>query len=109
MSQRPGEASNGWLAGAGLLMAAPALYFVTANVLKYELRVASGLDVAPIHPVILVGGLMLTGILNLRPVLQVATGRSVRGRVWNLVALGISALTLATLLAYVVVENLGHS
>ena len=116
MSQRPGEASNGWLAGAGLLMAAPALYFVTANVLKYELGAAPGLEVAPIHPAILIGGLALAMTVNLWPILRVGIRRtegeltvavSVRTRPWNLVIVALAAATLGALLAYAVVENLG--
>ena len=52
---------NGWLAALGLLLSMPALYFVIANLLKYELNALPGLRVFPIHPALLLGGLVLAG------------------------------------------------
>ena len=101
MKLRFTEGSNRGLAVLGLLLAMPALYFVIANVLKYELNVLPGLRVLPIHPAVLVGGLALAAMLNLWPVLNVGAQRTrevltiiitLRARLWNLVSLGIAAV-----------------
>ena len=111
------EGSNSWLAGLGLLFSTPALYFVTANVLKYELNAAPGLDVVPIHPAVLLGGLVLAATLNLWPVMRISTRRTadaltfsltLRARAWNLAVLGVAAAALSALLLYAAIENLGH-
>ena len=108
---------NGWLAALGLLLTMPALYFVIANLLKYQLNVLPGMRVFPIHPALLLGGLMLAVMLNLWPLLRLTTSKiddlltiiiSLRVRLWNLVILGIAVVTLSTLLIYVAVENFGH-
>lgn len=111
------EDANGRLAALGLLLAMPALYFVSANILKYELNALPGLRVLSIHPAVLLGGLVLAVVLNLWPVLHVGARRTgavltimitLRARLWNLVSLGIAAVTLGTLLLYAVVENIGQ-
>ena len=108
---------NGGLAALGLLLTMPALYFVIANLLKYQLNVLPGMRVLPIHPALLLGGLVLAGLLNLWPLVRIVTKRmddlltiiiSLRVRLWNLVILGLAVVTLSTLLIYVAVENFGH-
>ena len=93
---------NGWLAVLGLLLSTPALYFVIANLLKYELHALPGLRVLPIHPALLLGGLMLAVMLNLWPLLRLTTSKiddlltiiiSLRVRLWNLVILGIAVVS----------------
>ncbi len=117
MKLRLTERYNGWLAALGLLLITPAVYFVIANLLKYELNALPGLRVLPIHPALLLGGLMLAVMLNLWPLLGLTTRKiddllmiiiSLRVRLWNLVILGIAVVTLSTLLIYVAVENFGH-
>jgi hypothetical protein len=116
MKLRLAEGLNGGLAALGLLLTMPALYFVSANVLKYELNALPGLRVLPIHPAVLLGGLVLAGMMNLWPLLHVAARRiddlltiiiTLRLRLWNLVSLGLAVATLGTLLIYAVVENIG--
>ncbi len=111
------DGSNRGLAALGLLLAMPALYFVSANVLKYELNALPEMRVLPIHPAVLLGGLLLAAALNLWPVLHVGARRSsdaltimitLRARLWNLASFGIAAVTLGTLLIYAVMENIEH-
>lgn len=117
MKSRLTPGSSGLLAALGLFLAMPAIYFVSANVLKYELNVLPGLHVLRIHTGVLLGGPALAVILNLWPVLRLGIRRTVgvltiiitlRARPWNLVSLGLATVILGTLLFYGVVENFGH-
>ncbi|GJL56589.1 MAG: hypothetical protein NPIRA02_37210 [Nitrospirales bacterium] len=47
------------LAGVGLLVVLPAIYFFTGSVLKYELKVLLDVDIFVPPPVMMVGSLFL--------------------------------------------------
>lgn len=103
------------LAAAGVLVALPALYFVTANLVKYELGLYPALPVYPFSPFIVLGGLLLAVALNLYPIVQahvsfedqvLAVSLRVRMQTWNGAVVAVGALYLGILGAYLVVENL---
>jgi hypothetical protein len=94
----------------GLFLLAPALVLASSGVLALEPPAAL------IHPVVVMGGLVLAFGLNAMSVFQVRFGRSegalvaqismrVRGKVLNLMAFGLCCLLFATITAYVFVEN----
>ena len=98
------------VAVAGLVLLLPALILVSTGLL--------GLEQPPalVHPVLVVGGLFLAFTLNALSVLRVHFGQDagnlvgtisvrVRGSGLNLAALVISCLLLATITAYLFVEN----
>ena len=101
---------NVQLAVAGLVLLLPALILVSSGLL--------GLEPPPalVHPVPVLGGLILAFSLNALSVLRVRFGQDraglwgtisvrVRGGVMNLVALAVSCLLVATITAYLIVEN----
>lgn len=107
-----------WTAAAGILAAAPAVYFVTLNVLKYELGLLPGIEIAPLHPALLLGGAAAAIGLNawsvFRPHVSLQEHRlnlsiGWLGCGWNVAVLAIAALCTLTLVAYVVVENLAEA
>lgn len=99
----------------GFLFLAPALWFVTANVLKYELGFLPGWNILPLHPTLLLGGIAAAMVLNAASVTTFQwqrRGQSIRCqfeitlRVWNALVLALAGLSLLALLAYAVAENL---
>ena len=109
----------------GLVLIAPALLLVVTGVLQSAGVVsdsqgrsladqATGLLRGLYHPAVILGGLLLAFALNVRPVLRVDLKRqpqaivgmvTVRGRLWNLVSVGLALGLLGAILAYAFVEN----
>ena len=94
----------------GLVLLLPALVLVSTGFLDLERP-----DVL-VHPVLVMGGLLLAFALNALPVLRVRFGYAdgalvgsmslrLRGTVLNLTALSLSCLLLATITLYLFVEN----
>jgi hypothetical protein len=115
--------SNPWLSAASAALLVYPLYFVLANLLKYNLGMpllydpmdAAGLTMP--SPVLLLGSLLLAGVLNLAPLLrlewaregdEVALTARIRAHWMHLILAGLSGLTLLIILAYTFVENFGH-
>lgn len=95
---------------AGLVLLLPALILVTTGVLELARP-----DVL-VHPALVMGGLVVALALNALPVLRLALRREddtlvgtvrlqVRGRGLSLLTLGLGAVLLAAITAYLVVEN----
>lgn len=98
------------VAVAGFVLLFPALILVSSGLLGLEPPAAL------VHPVLVMGGLLLACTLNAVSVLRVRFGQDggnlvgtisvrVRGSVMNLMALAISCLLVATITAYLFVEN----
>ena len=94
----------------GLLLLLPALVLVSTGLLDLERP-----DVL-VHPVLVMGGLLLAFALNALPVLRVrfvyeegalvgSMSLRLRGTALNLTALGLSSLLLAAITVYAFVEN----
>jgi len=114
-----------------LLLIVPVLLFVSASVLKYELRVpflydGLGFLASPprrafydaVSPFLFLGGPTLAVLLNLPAILQVRIQREggeltgsfrLRPRTLNAVVVATGLTLLGILLAYLVVENIGHA
>ena len=96
----------------GLLVAIPALYFVSGNILKYELNMLPNVNILPLSPIVLIGGLLIAIMLNFYSVLHQRKSDAfsvyeiVKTRLWNVIVFAIGAMFLTLLLGYVVVENL---
>ena len=114
MNQRSSSPTNLILVGVGLLSLTPALYFVGGSILKYELHLLPNVTIHPIHPIILLGGLILAIALNLYPALQLSVrltdgtltfSMSLNTRSWSLPILLVSSVLLIVLVGYVVTEN----
>ena len=109
----------------GLLFALPALLLViggvlqTAGALTDDLAgsvggAASGVLRALQHPVFILGGLLLAFLVTARRVLSLGLRResqalvgsiTVRGRLWNLLAVGLALALLGAIAGYAFVEN----
>lgn len=98
------------MAVLGLLLLLPALVLVSTGLLDLERP-----DVL-VHPVLVMGGLLLAFALNALPLLRVRFGYEegalvgtlslrLRGTVLNLTALSLSCVLLATITVYLFVEN----
>ncbi len=98
------------MAVLGLLLLLPALVLVTTGLLDLERP-----DVL-VHPLLVMGGLLLAFALNARPLVRVRFGHEegalvgtlslrLRGTALNLTALSLSCLLLATITGYLFVEN----
>ena len=99
------------VAVTGFLLLLPALLLASSGFLRLEPPAAL------IHPVLVMGGLLLAFTLNVLSVLRVRFGQDegtlvgtisvrVRGNAMNLVALILSCLLFATITAYLFVENI---
>jgi len=119
VTPRSGRRSDMSAALGGLLIL-PALLFMTASVLKYELGVPFLYDgVEPLlgrldSPVVLLGGLLSAAVINILAVVRLDCRReaerlvgtiAIETRGFNLIVLGISALLLGGLLGYLFLEN----
>ncbi|MGH2606839.1 MAG: permease prefix domain 2-containing transporter [Anaerolineales bacterium] len=109
----------------GLVLIAPALLLVITGVLQSAgvlseaaarglADPATGLLRGLYHPAVILGGLLLAFALNVRPVLRVDLKRhaqtivgtvTVRGRLWNLISVGLALALLGGILGYAFVEN----
>jgi hypothetical protein len=109
----------------GLLFALPALLLVVGGILQStgvladDLAgsvggAASGVLRTLQHPVFILGGLLLAFLLNARPVVRLGLRRepqawvgslTVRGRLWNLLSIGLALALLGAILGYAFVEN----
>lgn len=94
----------------GFVLLLPALVLVSSGVLALERPDAL------VHPMLVMGGLLLAFALNALPVFRVRFGHEegalvstvslrLRGTVLNLTALSLSCLLLATITVYLLVEN----
>ena len=94
----------------GLVLLLPALVLVSSGLLGLERPDAL------VHPVLVMGGLLLALALNALPVFRVRFGHEegalvgtvslrLRGAVLNLTALSLGCFLFATLTAYLFVEN----
>lgn len=123
MSPTSSDPSPRTLALVGAVLLLPALLFVSASVLKFQLGAPflydtfEGVIRTIDSPVVIVGGLVAAALLNLWPTLRLSLKRepeAVVGTVtvrpyWsNLAVVGTSVLFLGIILAYLVVENLHH-
>ena len=104
------------LAGVGLVVALPAIYFFTGSFLKYELNLLPNFDIFIPPPIVMVGGLLLAIVLNMFPLLWIQPMRGQKSpamrlvtlKPWNTAIVGIAGVFLALLLGYVLVENLAE-
>ena len=98
------------VAVVGLLLLLPALVLVSSGLLGLER------PDAVVHPVFVMGGLLIAIALNALPILRVRFGHEegalvgtvslrLRGTALNLAALGLGCLLLATITVYLFVEN----
>ena len=120
------------LAIIGLSLTLAPLYFVAANVMKYEVGVPilSGpleylyADPRIFHwfnifsPILFLGGLFLAILCNLLPIVRFNVRREAdrivstitfKSHLLNLAVIGLSGLLLSILISYVLVENIAHS
>lgn len=98
----------------GVAAALPLVFFVTSNVLKYELGFFSGWEISNIHPAILLGGAYLALTLNAWSAFDFSMsrrGRTVRvtmefvARRWNFAVLALTMLFVLAVSLYLIVEN----
>ena len=100
------------IAVLGLLLLLPALILVSTGLLHLELNLPG----ASVHPVPLMGGLLIAFAVNALQILRARFGYQegaivgtmslrLRGAGLNLTALGLSAVLLGTIVVYLVVEN----
>jgi len=109
----------------GLLLALPALLLVVGGVLQSTGVLtddlagsvggpASGILRTLQHPAFILGGLLVAFLLNARPVMRLGIRRepqalvgsiTVRGRLWNLLSIGLALALLGAILGYAFVEN----
>ncbi|KAA3643039.1 MAG: hypothetical protein DWQ07_21210 [Chloroflexi bacterium] len=118
-----------WLTVLSFVLVVPALYFVSANLFKYQLGVdllygpmawlqslpnGQGLFDAIFSPIVILGGIFVAAIINTFSVLRFAVRReegevistvTLKTRAWNLVVLGLAVGLSAILFVYLLVEN----
>ena len=114
----------------GFVLLLPALLFVSASVLKYELGVAflydnlgflSNPQSLPLYntisPALFLGGPLLAAALNIGAIMRLTTHKDgdfivctikVKAELLNIAIAATSSLLLVTLIGYLIVENLGH-
>jgi hypothetical protein len=101
-------------AALGLVLALPVTLFVAFNVLKYELGLLPGIEIPPLHPLLLLGSALGALLLNAWTVLDLRLERQddtvwlmfgLVNRPWNWAVLILAGLFLSLLLGYVFVEN----
>jgi cobalamin biosynthesis protein CobD/CbiB len=100
------------VATVGFVLLLPALILVSTGLLDSDVRLPAAL----VHPVVVMGGLLLTFMLNAWSVARVGIRKDdgsvvgtmsvrVRGSMMNLAAIGVSCLLVAIITAYLFVEN----
>ena len=98
----------------GVAASLPLVFFVTSNILKYELGIWPGFQISSIHPVILIGGVLVALIMNSWSILAVKVSKSgIRvsinaartARRWNLFAFILACFFLVIMVLYLFVEN----
>ena len=114
----------------GFVLLLPALLFVSASVLKYELGVAflydnlgflSNPQSLPLYntisPAVFLGGPLLAAALNIGAIMRLTTHKdsdsivctiNVKAKLLNIAIAATSSLLLVTLIGHLIVENLGH-
>ena len=114
----------------GFVLLLPALLFVSASVLRYELGVAflydnlgflSNPQSLPLYntisPAVFLGGPLLAAALNIGAIMRLTTHKdsdsivctiNVKAKLLNIAIAATSSLLLVTLIGYLIVENLGH-
>lgn len=128
-SFRPRNLSAGKIAFMSLIFALPAVYFFTANILKHSLGIsflASPLEYfysSPevLHsfnfysPIVFIGGLIISILLNIFSVFNLRLFKNKNSLVGNFIfkrqnsnifILGLNAIILFSMIAYVLIENL---
>lgn len=119
------------LALIGFALSAPALFFVSASLLKYSLGVGQLFDLLDsilsnpdrlrtfnlISPFVFLGGLLMALVLNLYPQVGLQVRREgnryvatviAEAKPINLVIIALCSLLLVTLVGYIALENLSH-
>ena len=98
----------------GVLVAAPAFWFVSQNILKYVLGWLPDIEVIAFHPAILIGGASLAVLLNALSVIKFKVEEQGDERMFviglmnrglNLAVIFITAGLLSVMFVYLVVEN----
>ncbi len=114
----------------GFVLLLPALLFVSASVLKYEVGVAFLYDnlgffanpqSLPLYntlsPALFLGGPLLAAALNIGAIMRLTIHKhgdsivgtiDVKTRLLNIAIVATSSLLLMILIGYLIVENLGH-
>ena len=101
-------------AALGIAATLPLVFFLTANVLKYELGFLPEWQVPLIHPAILIGGVLVAIIVNAWSIFDVGVTRSGRklniaigitANAWNLTALILACVFFAVMIIYLFFEN----
>jgi hypothetical protein len=98
------------IAGAGFVLLLPAFVLVVSGLLEFDRPAAL------VHPVLVMGGLLSALMLNVVSLMRVGFGQDdrsfvvtlsiqVRGSAVNLAVLLLGCLLLATITAYLFVEN----
>ena len=102
----------------GIVAALPLVFFVTNNILIYELGILPNWQFPITRPAILLGGCLITLVLNAWSLFDVAISRAGhRVRIvveftahrWNLVTFAVASVFLLATVLYLIVENIGHS
>jgi len=101
-------------AALGIAATLPLVFFVTSNVLKYELGFLPEWQVPLIHPAILIGGVLVAIIVNAWSIFDIVVSSSGRklniaieitADAWNLTALILACVFFAVMIMYLFVEN----
>ncbi len=98
----------------GATAALPLVFFVTSNLLKYELGALPEWKVPMIHPAILIGGIFVALIMNAWSIFDIAVSRSHRRlrivveitvRRWNLITFTLASAFSIAIVLYLFAEN----
>ena len=114
MNHAPNSRWDNILAGVGLTVALPAIYFFTGSFLKYEMNLLTNFEIFVPPPAIMIGGLILAIGINLFPLFRFNSSNArgilfsnrIKSRPWNALIISISVLILILLFGYVLLENL---
>ncbi len=95
--------TDNMLAAIGLLVAVPAIYFFTGSFLKYEMNLLTDVDIYVPSPVVMIGGLLISILLNLYPIFikksqgASTVSNSIKSRPINAVVIFIGVIFLIAL------------
>ena len=98
----------------GATAALALVFFVTSNLLKYELGALPEWEVPMIHPAILIGGVFVALIMNAWSIFDIAVSRSGRrlrmvveitARRWNLITFTLASAFFIAIVLYLSIEN----